>query len=109
MNLFSRLDINSAFWSIPLRTKDKYITAFVTHHGHWQWACFPFGLQSAPAIFQRILSTIIRHNNLDTFAINYIDDILIFSKNYDEHIHIKHIKQILRVLHEQGLKLNANK
>jgi hypothetical protein len=104
---FSKLDINSAFWSIPVRAKDKYKTAFVTHHGHWQWTCLPFGLQSAPAIFQRILSTIIRQNNLDTFAINYIDDILIFSKNYDEHI--QHIKQILRVLHEQGLKLNANK
>lgn len=104
---FSKLDINSAFWSIPLRAKDKYKTAFVTHHGHWQWACLPFGLKSAPAIFQRILSSIIRNNNLDSFAINYIDDILIFSNNYSDHL--QHIKRTLQVLQEQGLKLNTNK
>lgn len=51
---FTKLDINSAFWSVPLRSKDRYKTSFVTHHGHWQWSCLPFGLKSLPAIFQQI-------------------------------------------------------
>lgn len=51
---FSKLDVNSAFWSIPVREKDKYKLAFVTHQGHWQWKCLPFGLKTSPAIFQRV-------------------------------------------------------
>lgn len=87
---FSKLDVNSAFWSISVRNKDKYKTGFVTHHGHWQWSCLPFGLKSSPSIFQRILSSVIRKNELDAFAVNYIDDILIYSENYDDHM--KHIE-----------------
>ena len=52
---FSVLDINSAFWSVPLRKKDRYKTAFVTQTGHYNWKCLPFGLKTSPAIFQRIL------------------------------------------------------
>ena len=51
---FSTLDVNSAFWSIPIREKDKIKTAFVTQNGHYQWTCHPFGLKTSPAIFQRI-------------------------------------------------------
>ncbi|XP_043270945.1 uncharacterized protein [Venturia canescens] len=104
---FTKLDVNSAFWSIPLRIKDRYKTAFVTHHGHWQWCCLPFGLKSSPAIFQRILSSIIRKHQLETFAVNYIDDILVYSKDYRDHM--KHIELTLKALQEQGIKLNLAK
>lgn len=104
---FSKLDINSAFWTIPLRKKDKYKTAFVTHHGHWQWCCLPFGLKSAPAIFQRILANILRNGKLSRFTINYIDDILIYSETYEEHL--LHIQETLKVLQDYNLKLNTNK
>lgn len=53
---FSTLDINSAFWAIPLRIEDRKKTAFVTQEGHFQWTCLPFGLKTSPAIFQRILN-----------------------------------------------------
>jgi len=59
-NYFSTLDINSAFWSIPLRIEDRKKTGFVTQEGHFQWTCLPFGLKTSPAIFQRILSNILR-------------------------------------------------
>ena len=57
---FTTLDINSAFWSIPLRIQDRPKTGFVTQEGHYQWTCLPFGLKAAPAIFQRILRSIIK-------------------------------------------------
>lgn len=82
---FTALDINSAFWSIPVQVKDRHKTAFVTQHGHYQWCNLPFGLKTSPAIFQRILSGIIRHYDLAKFCCNYIDDILIFFKSFDEH------------------------
>lgn len=104
---FTKLDVNSAFWSIPIRQKDRHKSAFVTHHGHWQWKSLPFGLKSSPAIFQRELSSVLRKNGLDLFAVNFIDDILIFSENLEDHL--KHIKLTLKALSAEGFKLNFKK
>ncbi|CAH2100541.1 unnamed protein product [Euphydryas editha] len=81
---FTTLDINSAFWSIPLRISDREKTGFVTQEGHYQWTCLPFGLKTSLAIFQRILTNIIRKHNLSNYVMNYIDDILVFSKTFDD-------------------------
>lgn len=104
---FSTLDINSAFWSIPLKIQDRQKTAFVTQEGHFQWTCLPFGLKTAPAIFQRILSNIIRKYKLSDFAVNYIDDILIFSKTFDEHI--LHLSKLLEAILTEGFRLKFSK
>lgn len=104
---FSTFDINSAFWSIPIRKKDRKKTAFVTQSGHYQWICLPFGLKIAPAVFQRILTNIIRRNGLSDFCINYIDDILIFSKSFKEHL--KHIEMLMEVIKKEGFKLKLIK
>ncbi len=104
---FSALDINSAFWSIPLREKDKYKTGFVTQDGHYQWRCLPYGLKTSPAIFQRILSNILRHNNLNKFCTVYIDDILIFFKTFEEHL--LHLQQLFEAIHKEGFRLKFKK
>lgn len=106
-NFFSTLDINSAFWSIPLRIEDRKKTAFVTQDGHFQWTCLPFGLKTAPAIFQRILGNILRKYKLSHFTVNFIDDILIFSKSFEEHI--QHIKLLLNAIKYEGFRLKFTK
>lgn len=104
---FSTLDINSAFWAIPLRIEDRKKTAFVTQEGHFQWTCLPFGLKTSPAIFQRILNNIIRKYKLSNFAVNYIDDILEFSKSFKEHIN--HLTQLLTAIQKEGFRLKFTK
>lgn len=104
---FTTLDINSAFWSIPLRISDKTKTGFVTQEGHYQWTCLPFGLKTSPAIFQRILRNIIKKHNLSGFAVNYIDDILIFSKTFDEHI--THLRKMMDAIQKEGFRLKFTK
>lgn len=104
---FSKLDINSAFWSIPLRISDRYKTAFVTQEGHFQWTCLPFGLKTAPAIFQRIICNIIRKHKLADFTISYIDDILVFSKSFEDHI--KHLCALFEAIKIEGFKLKFSK
>lgn len=104
---FSTLDINSAFWSIPLRVEDRRKTAFVTQEGHFQWTCLPFGLKTSPAIFQRILSNILRQYKLTEFAVNYIDDILIFSRSFSEHI--THLTRLLAAVKKEGFRLKFTK
>lgn len=106
-NYFSTLDINSAFWSIPLRIEDKKKTGFVTQEGHFQWTCLPFGLKTSLAIFQRILSNILRKYKLTDFAVNYIDDILIFSKTFAEHI--EHLSKLLEAIKTEGFRLKFTK
>lgn len=106
-NFFTTLDINSAFWSIPLRVEDRKKTGFVTQEGHYQWTCLPFGLKTSPAIFQRILSNILKKNKLTEFAVNYIDDVLIFSKSFEEHI--GHITQLLEAIKKEGFRLKFKK
>lgn len=106
-NYFTSLDINSAFWSIPLRVEDRKKTGFVTQEGHFQWTCLPFGLKTSPAIFQRILSNILRKYKLTDFTVNYIDDILIFSKSFKEHIN--HLKQLLEAILTEGFRLKFTK
>lgn len=48
---FSKLDLNSAFWSISLVEQDRYKTAFVTKSGHYQWTVLPFGLKTLHIYF----------------------------------------------------------
>lgn len=104
---FTTLDINSAFWSIPLRVEDRKKTGFVTQDGHYQWTVLPFGLKTSPAIFQRILSNILRKYKLTDFTVNYIDDILIFSKSFSEHIN--HLTLLLEAIKREGFRLKFTK
>lgn len=104
---FTVIDINSAFWSIPLKESDQEKTSFITKFGKFMFKVLPFGLKNAPAIFQRTLSNIIRRNGLDESCINYIDDILIFSKTWEEHI--KHIEELLDIMNKEGFKIKLSK
>lgn len=104
---FTTLDINSAFWSIPLRIEDRKKTGFITQEGHYQWTCLPFGLKTAPAIFQRILSNILRKHGTAGFSVNYIDDILIYSETFEQHI--GHIRKVLNAIMKEGLRLKFRK
>lgn len=104
---FSTLDLNSAFWSIPLRVTDRHKTAFVTQEGHYQWTCLPFGLKTSPAIFQRIMTNIIRKHKLGEFTVCFIDDIMLFSKTFLEHV--KHLELLFQAIKSEGFKLKFSK
>lgn len=104
---FSALDINAAFWSIPIRKSDRYKSAFVTQHGHYEWRSMPFGLKIAPAVFQRILSGIIKRYGLSDFVVNYLDDILIYSRSFEEHL--VHLRKLISAIYAEGFRFNFKK
>lgn len=64
-------------------------------------------IEDGPAIFQRILSNIIRKHKLPDFTVNYIDDILIFSKSFEEHV--DHLSQLLEAIMKEGFRLKLSK
>jgi putative transposase len=104
---FTTLDITSGFWIVPVHPDDIHKTAFATMDDHFEFLVMPFGFRNAPAIFQRVIYTILRKNNLDRFSHNYIDDILIYSKSLDEHLN--HIQLVLNALERQKIKLKLSK
>ncbi|UYV74608.1 hypothetical protein LAZ67_12000262 [Cordylochernes scorpioides] len=104
--VFSCFDILSAYWTIPLHPKDREMTCFSTSEGSYVWCRLPFGLKTAPAIFNRKLSAILQKYKLDNVT-SYFYDILVFSEN--EESHLKHLGQIFEILRKEGIQLRRDK
>lgn len=103
----SALDLKNGYWQIPISPESRQFTAFVVPgRGLFQWRVMPFGLHSAPATFQRFLDLLITQN-FEDFAVAYLDDIIIFSENFDDHM--KHLRIVLSKLATANLKINKEK
>jgi len=100
------MDLYSGYHQILMDEESVEITTFTTKFGNYQFKVMPFGLTGAPAIFQREMNRIL-FSFIRKFVFNFIDDILIYSKNIEEHI--SHIRQVLEVFHQHKLKINIEK
>ena len=103
---YTTLDLASGYWQLKVREEDKAKTAFVTKHGLFEFNVMPFGLCNAPATFQRAMDNVLRKIK-GKFVLVYLDDIIIFSKNYEEHL--QHLQQVFDCLEEANLKINPEK
>ncbi|KAH7468019.1 hypothetical protein FOMA001_g15870 [Fusarium oxysporum f. sp. matthiolae] len=82
--IFTALDLKGAYNLIRIKEGDEWKTAFRTRFGLFEYLVMPFGLTNAPATFQRMINSVLRQY-LDIFVVCYLDDILIFSDNEEEH------------------------
>lgn len=105
--IFTILDKNSGFWHVRVHPKDIYKTAFVTQGDHYEWLVMPFGLRNAPAIFQRTVHNVLKKHNLTSFCKNYLNDILVHSRDVNEHL--QHFKHVFLVLQLENIKLKLSK
>ena len=103
--IFSALDLTSGYYHIELGKDLRTKTTFVTPFGKWEFNMVPFGLTQAPAYFQALILTVLE--GLSHFSIAYLNDIIIFSKNEEEHL--QHLEIIFKMLCEPGLKLKRSK
>ena len=104
--VFSALDLMKGYHQVKVKEEDKYKTAFVCHHGLYQYRRMPFGLTNAPATFQRLIDTILSKKEWP-FVFTYLDDILIASSSVEEHK--EHVSKVLQKLAETGLRLTPEK
>ena len=98
--IFSKLDLRGAYHLVRVKAGDEWKTAFRTKFGLFEYLVMPFGLCNAPAAFQFFINEVLQEF-LDICAVVYIDDILIFSANLEEHI--GHVKAVLGKLREHHL------
>ena len=104
--IFSSLDLMSGFHQIPIRKQDRHYTAFLTPSGRYQFKRLPMGISSAPRSFQAVLNAIFANVSYK-FILVYMDDLLIYSRTFEEHM--SHLDQVFRLLESANLKLKRPK
>lgn len=105
-NWFTTLDLASGFWQVEMDIKDREKTAFITHQGLYEFNVMPFGLCNAPSTFQRLMNQVLR-KFLGKFAAVYLDDIIIYSATFEQHL--DHLHQVFNVLRQACLKIKLRK
>ncbi|KAL0154063.1 hypothetical protein M9458_050637 [Cirrhinus mrigala] len=96
---FTKLDLRSAYNLIRIKKGDEWKTAFSTTTGHYEYRVMPFGLSNSPSIFQALVNDVFR-GELNRYVIVYIDDILVYSENLQDHV--QHVRNVLqRLIHHQ--------
>ena len=103
---FTTLDLSAGYWQIPMNEDSIEKTAFITQSGLFEFLVLPFGLTNAPATFQRYMDAITAGLKWKCLLV-YLDDIIIFSPTFDDHL--RDVEEVLKRLEEANLKLNPEK
>lgn len=99
------LDFARGYWQVPVQKESRPRTAFATPFGLYQFKVMPFGLQGAPAVFQRMMDNILV--DCEEYAAAYLDDVVIHSNTWADHIH--HLNDVLERLGNAGLTIRPKK
>ena len=106
MKYFTTLDLASGYWQIEIEEGDIEKTAFITRQGLFEFEVMPFGLCNAPATFQRTMDLVLAGLKWHQCLV-YMDDIIIFSATFDQHLN--DIESVFQRLEEHKLTLRVDK
>ena len=99
--LYSKLDLSQAYLQIPLDDESKNLAVINTHKGLFRYTRMPYGISSAPGIFQRFIESVLQ--GIPNVTV-YIDDILVTGSTEEEHL--ENLSEVLNRLEKAGLKVN---
>ena len=105
-HVFSKIDLRSGYNQIKIRPQDITKTTFSTRYGLYEYLVKSFGLTNAPAFFMYLMNSVFMPE-LDKFVVVFIDDILIYSKNKEEHA--QHLRIVLTRLREHKMYAKFSK
>ena len=104
-NYFSMIDLRLGYYHICLTKEAAEMTAFVTDKGKWIFHSLPLGINIDPSAFFYVLGKVLAH--CTEFALNYLDDIMIFSKMWQDHLN--HLQKVFKCLWDVDLKIKCSK
>jgi hypothetical protein len=102
----STFDALAGFTQLEMADESKELTAFRSHRGLFQFKRLPFGYRNGPSVFQRVMQGILAAY-LWIFTLVYIDDIVVYSKTFSEHL--KHVDLVLKAIAKAGITLSPPK
>jgi hypothetical protein len=105
-SISSNIDLRYGYHQVQIKDEDIQKTAFRTRYGLYEFVVVPFGLTNALATFMFLMNNVLS-KFVDRFVLVFIDDILIYSKNREEHE--EHLRIVLRVLIEHQLYAKFSK
>ncbi|XP_068221744.1 uncharacterized protein [Palaemon carinicauda] len=100
----SKLDLAKGYWQVPLSSRAQKISAFITPFGSYEPKVMAFGLRNAASTFQRLMNRVL--NGIDNCVV-YLDDLVIFSDTWEQHLRI--LAKVLSALEKAKLVLNLKK
>ncbi|XP_021753565.1 uncharacterized protein LOC110718935 [Chenopodium quinoa] len=103
---FTKLDLKSGYHQVRIAQGDEPKTACVTRYGAFEWLVMPFGLTNAPATFYTLMNQVF-HEFLDKFVVVYLDDIVIYSKTFEEHL--DHLRKVFEKLQKHHMFVKQEK
>merc|ERR1711893_445229 len=105
--VYSTLDMTMGYHQVLVAEEDRDKTAFVDGRGHHlRYVTMPFGLNNAPATFQRLMEKVLK-GLIYKFVVVYLDDVVIYSESIEKHL--EHLRQVLERFKKAGLKLKPKK
>ena len=104
--IFTKIDLRNGYHQIRIYSADVEKTAFRSRYGHFEFLVLPFGLTNAPATFMQLMHDIFRPL-LDRSVLVFIDDILVYSNNIEDHR--RHVREVLELLRKNQLYAKASK
>ena len=104
--IFSKIDMRFGYYQLRVKDVDAPKTSFRTQYGHYEFLVMPFGLMNALVVFIDLMNRVFQPY-LDQFVVVFIDDILVYSKNEEEHE--QQLRIVLQTLREKQLYAKLNK
>jgi hypothetical protein len=104
--VFSKIDLRSGYHQLRIRPSDISKTTFIPKCGLYEYRVMSFGLTNAPALIMYLMNSVFM-DYLDNFVVVFIDDILIYFQNEEEHE--EHLKMVLQRLQEHQLYAKLRK
>ncbi|KAJ4722993.1 Retrotransposon protein, putative, Ty3-gypsy subclass [Melia azedarach] len=103
---FTKLDLRAGYWQVRIAKGDETKTACVTRYGSYEFLVMPFGLTNAPATFCNLMNDVL-YEFLDKFVVVYLDDIVVYSKSFRDHL--EHLRHVFTKLREHKLYVKKEK
>ena len=105
-SVFSKIDLRSGFHQLRIKDADVHKTTFKTRYGHYEFLVMSFGLTNAPAAFMALMNRVFQPY-VDQFVVVFIDDILVYSKDREDHD--THLRVVLETLRKEQLYAKLSK